>query len=82
MTEDFKDLKRRKKNTSKIATYCLIASMGIMALWGWTPLKQIIPGAAVLFLFFVLMVVSMGATVLGIYRGIQIKHEKAKAEDS
>jgi hypothetical protein len=59
-----------------------MTSMVIMALWGWTPLKQMIPGAFVLFLFVVLMIISIGATLLGIYRKIQINHEKAKLEDN
>jgi D-alanyl-lipoteichoic acid acyltransferase DltB (MBOAT superfamily) len=82
MTEEYEDLKRRKNNVNKIATYSLIISMLVMALWGWTPLKEIIPGAFILYLFVLLMLISIASTLLSIYRGIQIRHAEAAIEDS
>lgn len=81
MTEDLEKTQRQEKNARKVASVFLFAAMALMALWGWTPLKKVIPGTPVLVLFMVFVVLSVILTLLSIYRGIQARSKKAQLED-
>jgi MFS superfamily sulfate permease-like transporter len=65
--------KRKQVNAYRAGLICIISSMVLMALWGWTPLKQIIPG--------VLVILAVGFTLLSLIRGVQVRSLKAAIDD-
>ncbi|MHA2054536.1 MAG: hypothetical protein ACW99F_13150 [Candidatus Hodarchaeales archaeon] len=73
--------KRKQVNAYRAGLICIISSMVLMALWGWTPLKQIIPGLTVLILFLVLVILAVGFTLLSLIRGVQVRSLKAAIDD-
>ena len=52
-----------------------------MAVWGWTPLKNIVPAAPTLLIFVGFVLVSICMAFVGVYRGIQKRAVEAKIED-
>ena len=81
MSEELKELQIRSKRNARIATAFLLGAMGVMGLWGWTPLKNIIPGSQILFLFLGSIILAMVFTVLTTYQSVRVKHMKARNED-
>ena len=81
MEDHLKEIQEKQKVASTRASIALVLSMLTMAIWGWTPLKNIIPALAVLVVFAVFSIVAVGLTVLSIYRGIQVRAQKAIIED-
>ena len=81
MEEHLKEIQKKQKTAATRASISLILSMLTMAIWGWTPLKNLIPAFAVLMVFAVFGIVSIGLTVLSLYRGIQARAQKAIIED-
>ena len=82
MTEELKLRKAQERNAAKYSTACLILAMLVMAVWGWTPLKNIVPAAANLGIFGVLVLASIFLALTAFYRGIQKRALKAKIEDT
>ena len=81
MDEHLKDIQKQQKTAATRASVSLILAMLTMAIWGWTPLKNIIPALAVLTVFAVFIIFSIGMTILSFYRGIQARAQKAIIED-
>ena len=81
MEEHLKEIQEKQKIASTRASISLVLSMLTMAIWGWTPLKNIIPALAVLVVFAVFSIFAIGLTLLSIYRGIQARAQKAIIED-
>ncbi len=81
MAEELKKLQIRSKKNARIATGFLLGSMGIMALWGYTPLKAIIPAIQILGAFLGCLVLSVVFTGITLIQGIKVKHMKARNED-
>jgi uncharacterized membrane protein len=81
MEDELKETQFKQRNTNLIATISLLLSMVIMGLWGFTPLKKIIPALLVLNLFIIFCLIAVAFTILGIYRGMQVKALKARIED-
>ncbi len=81
MAEHLEKLQKQEKNAAIMSSVFLGIAMLGMALWGWTPLKNIIPALTILTLF----VTSVGIAIVGagfrIYRGIQVRALKAKIAD-
>lgn len=82
MAEHLEKLKKQEKNAAIISSIFLGLAMLIMALWGWTPLKNIIPAITVLTLFVVSVVLAISGAVFRIYRGIQVRALTAKIADA
>ncbi len=81
MTEDLKLRKTQEQNAAKYSTACLILAMLTMAVWGWTPLKNIVPAAVNLGIFGILVLTSVFLALTSVYRGIQKRSLKAQIED-
>lgn len=81
MNEELKFRQTQERNAAKFSTACLIVAMLMMAAWGWTPLKNIVPAAANLVFFGILMLTSVFFALTSVYRGIQKRSLKAKIED-
>ena len=81
MSENLELRKTQGKNAAKISTFFLILAMLTMAVWGWTPLKNIIPAAANLGIFGIFLATSMFMAGLTVYRGLQTRALEAKIED-
>lgn len=81
MEEKLNQLKTQERNSKRISSACLIGSMFVMALWGWTPLKNVIPAIYTLVLWAALSLVALVVGILSIYRGIQVRSLKARIED-
>ena len=82
MAEMLKEIEKKQKNAAKLGTLGLVLAMATMAIWGWTPLKQIIPAVYILVLFAIFMVFAIALTVLSVYRGMQVSAQKARIEDA
>ncbi len=82
MAEHLEKLKKQEKNAAIISSLFLGLAMLIMALWGWTPLKTIIPAITVLTVFASFVVLAILGAVFRIYRGIQVRALTAKAADA
>lgn len=81
MQEELKKKKEEQRNARIRSLISIFGSMIVMALWGWTPLKEIIPALPVVFAWISL---SMAALIYGIYSVIrkqQVKSLKAQIED-
>ena len=81
MAEDLALRKAQEQSAAKISTICLILSMLTMAVWGWTPLKNIVPAAPILLIFVGFVLVSICMAFVGVYRGIQKRALEARIED-
>lgn len=82
MAEHLEKLKKQEKNAAIISSIFLGLAMLTMALWGWTPLKNIIPAITVLTLFVSSVVLAILGAVFRIYRGIQVRALTAKIADA
>ena len=82
MAEMLKEIEKKQKNAAKLGTIGLVLAMLTMAIWGWTPLKDTIPAVYTLGLFTIFVVFSIALTTLSVYRGMQVRAQKAKIEDS
>jgi len=82
MAEMLKEIEKKQRNAAKLGTIGLALAMLTMAIWGWTPLKHIIPAVYTLGLFTIFVVFAIALTVLSVYRGMQARAQKAKIEDS
>jgi 4-hydroxybenzoate polyprenyltransferase len=80
--EKYEQALKLQKRNQKFATYLLFLSMGTMALWGWTPLKQIVPALPVVVLWVSFTLTSLCLAIFGVYRGMQAKSWKEKIEDA
>lgn len=82
MAEHLEKLKKQEKNAAIISSIFLGLAMLFMALWGWTPLKNIVPAITVLTLFATCMILAILGAAFRIYRGIQVRALTAKAADA
>ena len=82
MTEELKLRKTQERNAAKYSTACLILAMLTMGLWGWTPLKNIVPAATNLLIFGGFVLGSIFLAIVSVYRGIQKRSLKAQIEDT
>lgn len=82
MAEMLKEIEKKQKTAAKLGTIGLALAMLTMAIWGWTPLKHIIPAVFILGLFAIFVVFAIAFTLLSVYRGMQVRAQKAKIEDS
>lgn len=65
-----------------MASISLGCSMLVMAIWGWTPLKTIIPALTILTLFVSFVFLAIAGAAFRIYRGMQIRAIKNKLADT
>lgn len=65
-----------------MSSISLGVAMLVMALWGWTPLKNIIPALTVLTLFVSFVILAIAGAAFRIYRGMQVRALKAKIVDT
>ena len=82
MSEHLEKLKRQEKRAAFMSSISLGIAMLTMALWGWTPLKNMVPALTVLTLFGSFVVLAIGGAVFRIYRGIQVRALTAKIADA
>lgn len=82
MSGDLEKLKKQEKKAAVMSSISLGGAMLTMALWGWTPLKNVIPAFWVLVVFGSFMVLALAAAIFRIYRGIQVRALKAKIADA
>ena len=82
MSEHLKKLQKQEKRAAFRASVSLGCAMLIMSVWGWTPLKAIIPAVTILTLFISFVVLAILGSAFRVYRGMQIKALKAKIEDA
>jgi hypothetical protein len=86
MTEDKKkeylDLRRRKKNARYLAGVLILMAFIVMASWGWTPLKRVIPALQPLLLWAVLCVAAVIVFILSIIHDVKSKALENEIEDS
>ena len=82
MAEHLKKLQKQETRASFMSGISLLMAMLVMALWGWTPLKTIIPALWILTLFVSFVILAILGAAFGIYRGIQIRSLQAKLADT
>lgn len=82
MAEHLEKLQKQEKNAAVMSSISLVVAMLVMALWGWTPLKNIIPALTVLTLFVSFVFLAIIGAGFRIYRGMQVKAAKAKITDA
>ena len=82
MPEHLKQLQKQEKNAALMSSVSLGAAMLSMALWGWTPLKTIIPAFTILTVFVSFVILAIAGAGFRIYRGIQVRALKAKIADT
>ena len=81
MSEHLEKLKKQEKKAALMSGVSLGVAMLVMALWGWTPLKTMIPALGILTLFVSFVILAIGAAIFRIYRGIQVRALTAKIAD-
>lgn len=81
MSEHVEKLKKQEKRAAYMSSISLGVAMLVMALWGWTPLKTVIPALGILTVFVSFVVLAIGAAIFRIYRGIQVRALTAKIAD-
>ena len=82
MSEHLEKLQKQEKKAALMSSISLGVAMLTMALWGWTPLKNMVPALAVLTVFVSFVVLAIAGAVFRIYRGIQVRALKAKIADA
>ena len=82
MAEQLKQLQKQEKNAAFMSSVSLVVAMLVMAVWGWTPLKTIIPAITVLILFVSFVILAIAGAGFRIYRGMQVRALKAKIADT
>ena len=81
MEDELKQKKFQALNARKISVGFLLTAFIIMAGWGFTPLKNVLPALSALMLFGACAIIAVAFTILGLYRDVQIKALKASIED-
>ena len=81
MAEHLKQLQKQEKNAAAMSSISLVVAMLVMAVWGWTPLKTIIPALTILILFVSFVILAIAGAGFRIYRGMQVRALKAKIAD-
>ena len=81
MSEHLEKLRKQEKRAAVLSGVSLGVAMLTMALWGWTPLKNMIPALTILTVFVSFVFLAILAAIFRIYRGIQIRALKAKIAD-
>ena len=82
MAEHLKKLQQQEKRAAFMSSISLGCAMLVMALWGWTPLKNLIPALTILTLFVSFVVLAIAGAAFRVYRGMQIRALKAKIADT
>ena len=82
MAEHLKQLQKQEKNAAAMSSISLVVAMLVMAVWGWTPLKTIIPALTILILFVSFVILAIAGAGFRIYRGMQVRALKAKIADT
>lgn len=82
MAEHLEKLQKQEKNAAVMSLISLGVAWLVMALWGWTPLKTVIPAITVLTLFVSFIILSILGAAFRIYRGMQVRALKAKIADT
>ena len=81
MAEHLKKLQQQEQTAARMSGVSLGCAMLVMALWGWTPLKTLIPALTILTLFVSFVVLAMAGAAFRVYRGMQIRALKAEIAD-
>lgn len=82
MAEHLEKLQKQEKNAALMSSISLGMAMLVMALWGWTPLKNIIPAITVLTLWGSFVILAISGAAFRIYRGMQVRALQAKIADT
>ncbi len=82
MAEHLEKLKKQEKRAAFMSSISLGCAMLVMAVWGWTPLKTLIPALTILTVFVAFVVLAILGAVFRIYRGIQVRALTAKSADA
>ena len=82
MVEHLKKLQQQEKRAAFMSSISLGCAMLVMALWGWTPLKTLIPALTILTLFVAFVVLAIAGAAFRVYRGMQVRALKAKIADT
>ena len=81
MSEHLEKLQKQEKLAAFMSSISLGIAMLVMALWGWTPLKTMIPALGILTVFVSFVILAILAAVFRVYRGIQVRALTAKIAD-
>ena len=81
MAEHLEKLRKQEKKAAFMSSISLGVAMLTMALWGWTPLKNMIPALDILTVFVSFVILAIAAAIFRIYRGIQVRALTARIAD-
>lgn len=81
MAEHLENLRQQEKRAAFMSGVSLGCAMLVMAFWGWTPLKTLIPALMILTVFVSFVVLAIAGAAFRIYRGMQVRALKAKLAD-
>ena len=82
MAEHLKKLQQQEKRAAFMSSISLGCAMLVMSLWGWTPLKTVIPALTILTLFVSFVILAIAGAGFRIYRGMQVRALKNKMADT